>query len=109
MSDTFQKELRFLGIDSSPVFVREPEGHGIAERYSRKPYSDVQVRRAITYAIDRPEILKGAMFGLGRILGTNVDPLNPYFVDLANAMPYDPAKAKKLLPRPATRTASTPC
>ena len=69
----------------------------LAMNNSRTPYRDVQVRRALTYAIDRPEILKGAMFGLGRLLGTNVDPLNPYFVDLANAMPYDPTKAKKLL------------
>ena len=37
------------------------------------------------------------MFGLGSVLGTNVDPLNPYFVDVSGAMPYDPAKAKKLL------------
>src|SRR5712691_7299348 len=69
----------------------------LAMNNSRTPYRDVRVRRALTYAIDRPEILKGAMFGLGRILGTNVDPLNPYFVDLANAMPYDPTRAKKLL------------
>src|SRR4029453_15648483 len=37
------------------------------------------------------------MFGLGRGIGTNVDPLNPYFVDMSGAMPYDPGKAKKLL------------
>jgi len=42
-------------------------------------------------------VLKGAMFGLGRILGSNVDPLNPYFVDMSKAVPYDPAQAKKLL------------
>ena len=69
----------------------------LAMNNSRKPYRDVRVRRALTYAIDRPEILRGAMFGLGRLLGTNVDPLNPYFVDLAAAMPYDPTRAKKLL------------
>ena len=69
----------------------------LAMNNSRTPYRDVRVRRAITYATDRPEILRGAMFGLGRLLGTNVDPLNPYFVDLANAMPHDPTKAKKLL------------
>jgi peptide/nickel transport system substrate-binding protein len=57
----------------------------------------VRVRRAITHAVDKKEILTGAMFGMGRILGSNVDPLNPYFVDLAGAMPHDPAKAKKLL------------
>jgi len=64
---------------------------------SRKPYSDVRVRRAITHGINKPEVVKGAMFGLGRVLGTNVDPLNPYFVDMSGAMPYDPGKAKKLL------------
>ena len=35
MSDTFQTELRFLGIASSPAFVREPEGNGCAERFIR--------------------------------------------------------------------------
>jgi putative transposase len=35
MSDTFQDELRFLGIASSPAFVREPEGNGCAERFIR--------------------------------------------------------------------------
>jgi putative transposase len=35
MSDHFQAELRFLGITSSPAFVREPEGNGCAERFIR--------------------------------------------------------------------------
>ncbi len=35
MSDAFQDELRFLGIDSSPAFVRAPEGNGCAERFIR--------------------------------------------------------------------------
>jgi putative transposase len=35
MSDLFQTELRFLGIASSPAFVREPEGNGCAERFIR--------------------------------------------------------------------------
>jgi len=64
---------------------------------AKKPFSDVRVRRAITHGINKPDVVKGAMFGLGRVLGTNVDPLNPYFVDMSGAMPYDPAKAKKLL------------
>ena len=33
MSDAFQDELRFLGIRSSPAFVREPETNGVAERF----------------------------------------------------------------------------
>jgi putative transposase len=35
MSDAFQEELRFLGIESSPAFVRAPEGNGCAERFIR--------------------------------------------------------------------------
>lgn len=35
VSDTFQDELAFLGIVSSPSFVRQPEGNGCAERFIR--------------------------------------------------------------------------
>jgi transposase InsO family protein len=35
ISDHFQNELRFLGIESSPSFVGAPEGNGIAERFIR--------------------------------------------------------------------------
>ena len=35
MSDAFQTELAFLGIESSPAFVRAPEGNGCAERFIR--------------------------------------------------------------------------
>ena len=34
-SHHFQAEIRFLGIASSPAFVREPEGNGCAERFIR--------------------------------------------------------------------------
>jgi len=69
----------------------------LAMNNSKKPYSDKRVRLAVTHAINKEEVLKGAMFGLGRILGSNVDPLNPYFVDMSKVVPYDPAKARKLL------------
>jgi len=35
MSDDFQNELAFLGIQSSPAFAREPEGNGCIERFFR--------------------------------------------------------------------------
>jgi putative transposase len=35
VSDAFQNELEFLGIASSPAFVRAPEGNGCAERVIR--------------------------------------------------------------------------
>jgi peptide/nickel transport system substrate-binding protein len=87
-----QKDSRFqviVGDTTNDVILAMNNG--------KKPYSDVRVRRAMTYGTNKPEVLKGAMFGMGKVLGTNVDPLNPYFVDLSGAMPYDPATAKKLL------------
>jgi putative transposase len=35
LSHDFQAELRFLAIQSSPAFVREPEGNGCSERFVR--------------------------------------------------------------------------
>jgi putative transposase len=35
MARDFQNELRFLGSESSPAFVRAPEGNGCAERFIR--------------------------------------------------------------------------
>lgn len=35
VSDDFQGELAFLGIESSPAFVRAPEGNGCSERFIR--------------------------------------------------------------------------
>ena len=35
VSHDFQREIAFLGIDSSPAFVRAPEGTGCAERFIR--------------------------------------------------------------------------
>jgi peptide/nickel transport system substrate-binding protein len=87
-----QKDSRFA------VVVGETTNDVIlAMNNSRKPFTDVRVRRALTHALDKPEIVKAAMFGFGRVLGSNVDPLNPYFVDLASAVPHDSARAKKLL------------
>jgi putative transposase len=35
VADDFQREIAFLGIASSPAFVREPEGNGCVERFIR--------------------------------------------------------------------------
>lgn len=35
MSHDFQRKLDFLGIESSPSYLRSPEGRGVIERFSR--------------------------------------------------------------------------
>ena len=59
--------------------------------------SDVRVRKAISMAINRQEIIDGAMFGYGIPIGTHFAPHNPAYVDLKGLSPYDPEAAKALL------------
>jgi transposase InsO family protein len=57
MSEDFQNEIRFLGMESSPAFVRQPEGNGCIERFFRtlkeqllwlQTFADLQeLRRAL--------------------------------------------------------------
>ena len=62
MSQVFQEELAFLGIASSPAFVREPEGNGCAERFIRtlkenllwlKPFDTVEDLRLALHEFQR--------------------------------------------------------
>ena len=62
VSHDFQAEIRFLGIESSPAFVREPEGNGCAERFIRtlkenllwiRPFATVEELRLALIAFKR--------------------------------------------------------
>jgi peptide/nickel transport system substrate-binding protein len=61
------------------------------------PLSNLLVRRAISYALDRRAIIDGAMFGYGTPIGSHFPPRNPAYVDLTGVYPHDVAKAKALL------------
>ena len=41
MSDRFEQEIAFRGIESSPAFVRASEGNGCAERFIRTLKEDL--------------------------------------------------------------------
>jgi len=64
---------------------------------SRKPFTDVRIRRAMAHAIDRSALIKGAMSGYGVPIGSHMDPGNPYYIDLTSVYPYSPQRAKELL------------
>ncbi len=59
--------------------------------------SDVRVRQALSYAIDRQEIIDGAYFGYGSLTGSFSVPTDPYYVDLTSRYPFDPDRARALL------------
>ena len=68
----------------------------LALNNTRKPLDNPLVRQAITHAVDKETIVKGAMFGYGTVIGTHSSPIEPYYEAL-NPYPYDPERAKSLL------------
>ncbi len=58
---------------------------------------DVRVRRAINHAIDRAALKKTVWNDKGTLIGSMVPPTDPWYEDLSNTYPYDPAKARDLL------------
>ncbi len=69
----------------------------ISMNMARKPFSDIRFRKALTAAIDKKEIVNGAFFGYGTVIGSFNSPGQPYFIDLAGKYPYNPELAKQLL------------
>jgi peptide/nickel transport system substrate-binding protein len=80
------------------VVVGSTEGETIlAMNNAGEPLNDVRIRQAITHAINRQDIIDGAMFGYGTPIGTHFAPHNPDYVDLTGNSAYDPDAARALL------------
>lgn len=87
------------------VLVGTTEGETILSINNRNaPLNDVKVREAIAHAINRKDIIDGAMFGYGTPIGTHFPPHNPDYVDLTSLSNYDPALSKKLLAEAGVKT-----
>ncbi|MET2010066.1 ABC transporter substrate-binding protein [Microbacterium chocolatum] len=61
------------------------------------PFDDVQVRKAIYSAINREQLLDAIWDGRGQLIGSMVPPSEPWYLDLADNNPYDPALSEELL------------
>ena len=80
------------------VIVGSTEGNTILSmNHQNEALADIRVRQAIAHAINRQEIIDGAMFGYGAPIGTHFAPHNPDYVDLTDLSPHDPERARELL------------
>ncbi len=80
------------------VIIGSTEGETILAMNNTAEYlSDVRVRQAISHAINRQEIIDGAMFGFGTPIGSHFAPHNPDHLDLTGQSAHDPDKARALL------------
>lgn len=64
-----------------------------------EPFTNLQVRQAMNYAIDKQAILDMVAGGKGSVIGTNMFPnyAKYYLEELNDVYPYSPEKAKELL------------
>lgn len=61
------------------------------------PFNNVDVRKALTSAIDREKLLNSIWDGRGELVGSMVPPSEPWYIDLKDNNPYDVDLAKSLL------------
>jgi len=70
---------------------------GYRFNHSRPPFSDIRVRQAVAYAIDRQALVAGIEFGLGRIASCVYPEDHWAHNPSLPPWPYDPQKARQLL------------
>ncbi len=117
--ETQLAELETLGIDGMTLqprqFLRQTSSNRFkrlarAYRYpglneytylgfnlARPPLDDVRVRRALSMAIDRDELIRGVMLGLARPCSGPYSPLMPAYDRSVRPVAYDLAGAGRLL------------
>jgi peptide/nickel transport system substrate-binding protein len=88
----FQNDSRFKVTSGST------EGETIlAINNKATPFTDKRVRKAVALAINRQDIIDGAMFGFGTPIGTHFAPHHPDYLDLTAQSSYDIDAARALL------------
>ncbi len=63
----------------------------------KEPFSDIRVRQALNYAIDKDEVIKGVLLGLGEPISSPYKPGTRWNNPKLSPYPYKPEKALKLL------------
>ena len=90
--------VQFEADNRFQVLVGNTEGETILSTNNKdEHFSKLKVRKALAHAINRQEIIDGAMFGYGKPIGTHFAPHHPDYVDLTGNSNYDPELSKKLL------------
>ena len=63
----------------------------------KAPFNDIRVRQALNYAIDKDEVIKGVLLGLGESISSPYKPGTRWNNPNLSPYPYEPSKALRLL------------
>jgi peptide/nickel transport system substrate-binding protein len=80
-----------------PIVKPSGQYHFIGWNGKRPPLGDARVRRALTLAIDRDEILQVLRGGRGQLASGPVGPFHWGFTESVSPLPFDTAEARQLL------------
>jgi peptide/nickel transport system substrate-binding protein len=87
-------ELRASGGVEVNVFPSTRTDY-ILMNQNKKPYQDVHVRRAISYAIDRQALVRAVLYGNGQVANSLFMPTVGYYDPKTPGLQYDMAKARQ--------------
>ncbi len=87
------KEVPFLNVYTQPSLGYTYIGYNLKNPL----FQDKRVRQALTYAINREEIVQYVLYGLGVVANGPFPPQFWYSNPHVKPLPYDPAKARRLL------------
>ncbi|MGX1100142.1 ABC transporter substrate-binding protein [Amorphus sp. MBR-141] len=80
-----------------PLIVQTERVAFLGLNTMKPPFDNVDVRKAVAYAIDKEGIAEGLLAGGEKVVGELVAPASFGWVDGIEAYPYDPDKAKALI------------
>lgn len=99
MIDVVEMSDRFVMRPDYRLVMRNLDSQVIlAMNNARPPLNDLRVRRAISHAVNRNELL--GVYGRTATplpIGTHFSPKHPAYVDLTERYPFDPEQARELL------------
>ncbi len=77
--------------------LQTPRTTTLYMNYSAKPFSDLKLRQAVAYALDKAAIVDATLEGVGAPAVGPISPLEKWVNSDLAGYPYDPEKAKALL------------
>ncbi len=80
-----------------PLIVRTERVAYLGINTTQPPFNDLNLRKAVAYAIDKEGITEGILSGGEKVVGELVAPASFGWVDGIEPYPYDPEKAKALV------------